>query len=951
MLSPTRWESDEQPLNMRGDQDSEEGAGGGTPFVGRAAELSALRAILCEVRSGQPRTVLVEGPSGIGKTALIERFLLGEEEVQVLRASGEQWEALVAYGVIDQLLRVAGVSGGALFARRERALPTEEPVSVGAWILEVLEDLEKKAPLALVIDDAHWADMDSLRALLFALRRLVNERVLTVLTVREEDAARLPEGLRRLANGTSGATLRLRALETSDIHMLAAALGVPGLTARTAERLHDHTHGNPLYVSALLSELPADRWRTWEPSLPAPSGYAAQVMRRLDACGPAARRLVEAASVLGVRAPFATAAALARVEDPLAALEEASVAGLLQARDDVGVRDVVFPHPLVQAAVYGRLGPARRAGLHRSAAALVQEDRAALRHRVAAATPPDPDLAAELDAFAGRYAASGAWAGAASVLVEASQLSATREEREQRLLRAVDAMVSAGDLVQASSFARDVVGFAPGGMRDGTLGYLAVLRGRPTEAEHLLESAWGYCDPARDPGLAAVVAQRWALHSVGRLRGAEIEQWAERSIALAAPDATVRVEAEALLGLGLGWSGRVPEGLAAYESILDRLTSAQEGVLAARVRMAQGWLRLVVDDIDGARATLTQTVPTQSGTGSIRIAVWASVWLSRAEYSAGAWDKAAMAAERAVSLLEESGHEWLRPLARWAAVGVPAARGEWQAAEEHAGLAAVQSGDYELMIVAEGLARAEVAAARGDHEAVLRALEPLLAIRPREGIDEPGFWPWQDLYGDALVSTGRWEQAEAFLAPHEELAAARGRRSSIARFARVRGRVEAAAGRVDSADAAFRRGSEQLEGLRMPFQQALLELTYGQMLRRHGRRRAAADQLHSAHDRFLELRARPYLELSERELRACGLAPAKRLNFDPSRLTAQELAVARLVAAGMSNREVASELFISIKTVQFHLTHVYSKLRVGSRAELAAHLKDLTEDEIGPANG
>jgi len=238
--------------------------------------------------------------------------------------------------------------------------------------------------------------------------------------------------------------------------------------------------------------------------------------------------------------------------------------------------------------------------------------------------------------------------------------------------------------------------------------------------------------------------------------------------------------------------------------------------------------------------------------------------------------------------------------------------------------------------------------ARGDHEAVLRAFEPVLAIRPREGIDEPGFWPWQDLYGDALVSAGRLEQAEAFLAPHEELAAARGRRSSIARLARVRGRLEAAAGRVEAAEAAFRRGLDQLERLPLPFQRALLELAYGQTLRRHGQRRAAAGQLQAAHDRLAALGARPYLERCERELSACGLAPAKRRSFDPSQLTAQELAVARLVAAGMSNRQVASELFVSIKTVQFHLTHIYSKLRVSSRAELATHLKDAVETPTDP---
>jgi DNA-binding NarL/FixJ family response regulator len=138
----------------------------------------------------------------------------------------------------------------------------------------------------------------------------------------------------------------------------------------------------------------------------------------------------------------------------------------------------------------------------------------------------------------------------------------------------------------------------------------------------------------------------------------------------------------------------------------------------------------------------------------------------------------------------------------------------------------------------------------------------------------------------------------------------------------------------------------------VPFAQALLELAYGQVLRRGGQRRAAVERLQAAHDRLAGLGARPFVERCERELSASGLAPAgstaQRHAFDPSRLTAQELAVAQLVARGLSNRQVASELFVSVKTVQFHLTRIYSKLRVSSRAELAARFsREGRLDNIG----
>ena len=162
----------------------------------------------------------------------------------------------------------------------------------------------------------------------------------------------------------------------------------------------------------------------------------------------------------------------------------------------------------------------------------------------------------------------------------------------------------------------------------------------------------------------------------------------------------------------------------------------------------------------------------------------------------------------------------------------------------------------------------------------------------------------------------------------------------VARLARVRGRLAAAQGDISAAEAAFQRGLDEIEQLPMPFERALLELAYGQVLRRAGQRRAAAIKLQAAHDRLSILNARPYLERCDRELAACGLTPAKRSDFDPSRLTAQESAVARLVAAGMGNRQVATELFVSIKTVQFHLTHIYAKLGISSRGELAAQFRD-----------
>jgi DNA-binding CsgD family transcriptional regulator/tetratricopeptide (TPR) repeat protein len=909
-------------------------------FVGRQVELDMLRGELDQVRAGSPRVLLIDGPAGIGKTALVDRFVQSHDDLQVLRASGEPWEALVAYGVVDQLIRGTGVSRARIFAGRERALPVDEPISVGEVLLDLLGKLDGKRPVIIVVDDAQWADLDSLRALLFALRRLVADRVFAMLTVRSEDVARLPEGLRRLAVGQTGSTLRLGPIDAGQVRALARSRGLRDFSYHTAERLQTHTQGNPLYVRALLSEVPADRWRDWHPVLPAPRGFAALVVRRLESCGQDAKQLVEAAAVLGGGAPLATAVALGQVDDTMPALEEAIVVGLLQYRDEPGMWDLAFPHPLVQAAVYGQINPLQRARLHERAAGLLEDEGAILRHRVAAAGTADPRLAEDLEAFGRREAHRGAWASAASALVEASRLSPVRTQREARLLQAVDAMVGAGDLGQASTYAREIMGFPAGALRDTALGYLAVVRGRSSEAENLLYRAWQRVDATIESSVAATIAQRLALHAVGRLNGADVVQWAGRAVELTAPGESGRAEAQAVLGLGVAWQGRLAEGLAVHREALAEIEAPDESSLPPRIRMAHGWLLLVDGDIVGARADLMETAPAALARGSVRIALWAYAWLAITDYAIGSWDEAVLNAERAVALLGESGHAWLRPLVRWAAAVVPAARGDWPTADEHVRLGVAQTGDYELMIIGAALARAHVAAARGDVDAVLRSLAPLVEMQSNEVIDEPGFWPWRDLYGDALVNAGLLDEADAFLAPREALASERGRNVEVARLARVRGRLESARGNTTEAEVGFQLGLSQLGQRPLPFERALIELAYGQDLRRHGKRRAAAVLLQAAADRFATLEARPYLERCERELIACGLAPAERRTFDSTRLTPQELAVARLVADGLSNRQVAAELFVSIKTVQFHLTHIYSKLRISSRAELAARLRD-----------
>ena len=903
-------------------------------FVGRQAELDSLRAALDQAGRGHPQIVALQGPGGIGKTTLLDRFLGRENDLTVLRVSGEQWERLLPYGLLDQLARVAGNAG--LLLPGADAIAAEEPITVGTRLLQLWSDLQDEKVVVTVIDDAHWADVDSLRALLFAMRRLITDRVLVVVAMRDLNSSSIPDGLRRMASGPNGRVLQLNPLDVTEIAQLASQLGSKQLPAGTAERLHHHTDGNPLYLRAVIEETPPDAWRQWDPVLPAPREFASGVIGRLQACPPDVRSFIEAGSVLGQRFPLQTAATLSGVEDALAAVDAASLAGILAPAGPELV-DVKFHHPLIRAAVYDQLPLTRRAELHTGAARLVEDEGEALQHRVAAARGPEPALIADLESYAAREASRGAWASAASTLAVISRLSPSKSVRQQRLVRAVDAMVAGGDLVRAKPYAHEIAGLAPTARRDATLGHLAILSGDPTEAEQRLATAWRILDKTADPDLPASLAQRTALHSMGRLRPLDMIEWAQQAISLGAPDQPERADAHAVLGIGLGLIGRADEGLATHESVLSTATTGRVANGLA-VRMANGWLRLATDDFAAAALELSEAAPAALRAGSYRVALYAFTWLARSHFHLGAWDEAIVDADRAITLLSETEHEWLRPLVYWVAASVPAARGDKATADQYAAAATAGNTAYEMMILCDGMAKAQVATAHADHDAVLRALEPVLTLMPRQGIEEPGFWSWQHLYVDALVSIGRLDEADAFLRPRQDLAGRRNHRSTMARLARSRGRLAAAEGNAREAIASFEQGARHLQELPLPFEKAQLELAWGQVLRRDGQRRVAAERLRSAADTFTVLRAEPFLERTERELMACGLAPARRKDYDPNRLTPHELAVANLVGKGMSNRQIAAEIMVSVKTVQAHLTKIYAKVGVASRAELTARI-------------
>ena len=233
-------------------------AGGSTLFVGRAPELASFAFQVSRARGGVPAVVVVEGPAGIGKTALVRQALAGAADFQVLAATAEEWESRLAGGVVAQLM--AGADDALARQEQRDQEISADPFTTGVELLELLGRLQRHGPVALVVDDAQWADTVSVQAVAFALRRRHRDCVLAVFVAREE-APGLPETLRRLADGEGGVNVHLDGLDPPELAELSSAVRGRTLSHRSAQRLCTHTGGSPLHARALLEELAETCWR------------------------------------------------------------------------------------------------------------------------------------------------------------------------------------------------------------------------------------------------------------------------------------------------------------------------------------------------------------------------------------------------------------------------------------------------------------------------------------------------------------------------------------------------------------------------------------------------------------------------------------------------------------------------------------------------------------------
>jgi ATP/maltotriose-dependent transcriptional regulator MalT len=898
--------------------------------VGRKAELDALAEAYAQASGGRARIVCVEGVAGIGKTALVRSFLAVASS-PVVSASGDEAEMTLPWGVVSQLAQGAPADSSGPLRQLAELRPGADPLASGRLLLDAVGVLasQQPEPVVLVVEDLHWVDHPSAQALRFALRRLNEEHVLALVTTRPEGPVPFDDGWRRLFDD-QGERLRLAGLKPPEVAQLVSALGGGTLSGSAACRLWRHAGGNPLYTRCLVEELDPAVLAAASGPLPAPRSLATLLVARLAACAPGTQDLVSAAAVLGERCSLALAALIADVPAPADALGEAVAARLLAENHDDGIRQLQFPHPLMRAAIYADLSPARRAAFHLSAARLTA-GAVALSHRVAAAAGPDAELAAELAEVARAAAAGGMHATAAGHLISAADLSAEPALREDRLLAACTLWLRAGAVHEVSSRRPLLEALAPSPQRDHLRGFLAHLEGRPDEARTALRAAL-------DQLQATGGTDPLAAEAAPRLAGLAVFDW-DWQAALALVDSVPHTGSQLSLlirCIALTMAGRTADARSLLDAAHQRAKPGRGDVLE---RLARGFTAGWSDDLGGAKRDLEAIVGRPDGFGgSLRSA--AHWLLADVYYRLGAFDDAAVTAELARSLLQDTGRESSPEIAMAYAVAAytASARGDWAGARGNiaAAQARAKPSTTKFERASAAAARWSLAAALDDPE---RMLEAACAFDAAADARELSLFPFGPVMAEALWRNGQLAEAAANLAAYEVRARQLGRDSALVAASRIRGLLEADRHDSGAALRAFDGAASIVKSLPQPLEVARFKAAHGVVLARLGSRAGAADQASEARNILERIGARPYLKRVEQLLERLGRGVRRRSG--PGQLTASESVVARLVASGLSNMQVAERLMVSRKAVEFHLTSIYTKLGVSSRSQLATNLDSL----------
>ncbi|GAA1523763.1 LuxR family transcriptional regulator [Actinomadura kijaniata] len=957
---------------------------GRVELCGRESEAGAIAALLAGARRGESAVLVLRGEPGIGKTALLDHAEAMAGGLRLVRGTGVEFEAELPFSGLQLLLRPALGCLAALPAAQRGALETAfglgagtgagaDPMLVGLAVLSLLTEYADREGLLCLVDDAQWLDRASRDALLFAARRLRAEGVVMLLAARDGEGSFPALGL---------AELRLEGLRPE---AAAALLDRHPLPPALRFRLLAEARGNPLALLELPVALGAE-----QPGAFAPGALPLTSRLQLAFHGQVGRMPETTQTLLLVAAADETGelTAILRAAETLGAgvadLLPAERAGLIVRG---GAEDTLrFRHPLIRAAVYQRAPLGHRLAVHRALAAALQAPEHADRrawHLAAAATGPDRLAAAALEHTASRARERSGYQAAAAAYERAARLSADPAERARREALAAEAALETGDLERAGDLGRRAArtdaartdtahaGAAHAGAAPGVRARLAQVQALadfwkgdyPAAHRRLLEGA-ALLDDTGSAQAAEMLIQ--ATHTSWYLGERQLAATLERLSALPLAEAdplapvarflvhllTPGPEAGPDAGQGAGRSQPPPLG-ETLEAVRRRgQVSDQTLLILCGAALARG------QDADAYQLATTLAAGHRARGGAGRLPT-VLFFMAEGEVFAGRHLDALTTATEALGLAQDTGQrQWVSQFTSVLAY-LAAARGDEQACRRHAeaGLAGAAAGVtspgapwayWSLGLLELGQGRAEAALARFERLAREPMRHHICATRSTPDLVE------------SAVRVGAPERAAEPLARFERWAASARQPWARALVLRCRGLL----GTDEQAEQAYAAALELHDQDSRPLEYARTALLYGEWLRRARRKAEARGLLNGALEVFDRLGMAPWAERARGELTATG-APDRGPRAGNSHggqsgqggprgqggqdrggagaaaaLTPQELQIVRLAAQGLSNRDIAAQLFLSHRTVGYHLYKAYPKLGVASRGEL----KDLAAD-------
>jgi DNA-binding CsgD family transcriptional regulator len=894
------------------------GPGQRNALRGRTDECALLDGLMADVRRGVGRSLVVHGEPGIGKTALLEYLADSASDLKVVRAVGVHSEMELAYAglqqlcapLLSQLERLPGPQGQALgiaFGLSAGAAP--DRFLVGLGVLSLFSEVADERPLLCVVDDAQWLDQASLLALAFVAHRLLAERVGIVFAARERGQAldHVPD-------------LEVHGVRDSDARALLDSALRSKLDDNVRDRIIAEMRGNPLALLELPRGLTATQLAGGFGLVEA-HGLMGQIeesfVRRVSALPGETKSLLLVAAAEPVGDPLLLWSAAQSLGIAPAAVQAAEAESLL-----VVDERVAFRHPLVRSAVYRSAAAEDRRAVHQALAKVtdpaVDPDRRAW-HLAAAAAGPDEQVAAELQRSAGRAQARGGLAAAAAFLQRAVALTQDSARRADRALAAAQASFQAGEFDTALR----LVTTAEAGPLDEyqraqvdlLRGHVAFATGVGNDAARLLLKAASHLEPfdrelARETYLNAWVAASIPAHFDG---GASLIGVARAIRALPPPPHTPNALDLLLDGLAL----LVTDGHAAAAPTLQRAANALAYIAPEHV-LRWGWAASAASgciyDDEGIYAIATRQVQLVRDAGALaQLPIYLSALATVSVWNGDLPGAASLIAE-IDSVTAATGSQF----PPYALLELRAAQGReieasapiTSAIEPHAYLASA--------VLYIGLARYQeaVSAARQAAEA---SFEPWAYI-----------WALPELV-EASVRVGDDERARDALERLATITQSCGTDWALG----IEARCRALLGNGTSAEDRYREAIARLGRTRLRPELARAHLLYGEWLRRENRRVDARSELRAAHELFASIGMEAFAERARKELVATGEVVRARSVEARDDLTAQERQIAEMARDRLSNAEIGARLFLSPRTVEWHLRHVFTKLGIRSRRELA----------------